>query len=82
MAEKMQESRTFDGAVKITWKKRCQLGIENVLLKGLRLHFTIKWWNDEKCQTLIMLRLNVVHLDKRKILIFNNLYIIHNNFSY
>ena len=42
MAEKRQESRTFDGAVKITRKKRCQLGIENVLLKGLRLHFTIK----------------------------------------
>ena len=30
MAEKRQESRTSDGAVKITRKKRYQLGIENV----------------------------------------------------
>ena len=36
MAEKRQESRTFDGAVKITRKKRYQLGIENVSLKGLK----------------------------------------------
>ena len=35
MAEKRQESRTFDGAVEITRKKRYQLGIENVSLKGL-----------------------------------------------
>ena len=35
MAEKRQESRTSDGAVKITRKKRYQLGIENVSLKGL-----------------------------------------------
>ena len=37
MAEKMQESRTSDGAVKITQKERYQLGIENVSLKGLML---------------------------------------------
>ena len=36
MAEKRQVSRTSDGAVKITRKKRYQLGIENVSLKGLR----------------------------------------------
>ena len=35
MAEKRQESCTSDGAVKITRKKRYQLGIENVSLKGL-----------------------------------------------
>ena len=28
--------------------------------------------NDEKCETLTMLQLNVVHLDSREILIFNN----------
>ena len=28
-----------------------------------------------------MLQLNVVHLDTRKTLIFNNLYIIHDNFE-
>ena len=37
--------------------------------------------NDEKCQTLTMLQLNVVHLDTRKISIFNNLYIIQHNFE-
>ena len=37
MAEKMQESRTSDGAVKITQKERYQLVIENVSLKGLML---------------------------------------------
>ena len=36
MAEKRQESRTFDGAVKTTRKKRYQLGIEKVSLKGLK----------------------------------------------
>ena len=36
---------------------------------------------DEKCQTLTMLQLNVVHLGTRKILIFNNLYIIHDSFE-
>ena len=36
MAEKRQESHTSDGAVKITRKKkRYQLGIENISLKGL-----------------------------------------------
>ena len=35
MAERRQESRASDGAVKITPKKRYQLGIENVSLKGL-----------------------------------------------
>ena len=36
MAEKRQGSRTYDGAVKITRKKRYQLGIENVSLKGFK----------------------------------------------
>ena len=35
MAERRQESCTSDGAMKMTRKKRYQLGIENVLLKGL-----------------------------------------------
>ena len=35
MAERMQESRTSDGAVKIIQKKRYQLGVENVSLKEL-----------------------------------------------
>ena len=42
MAEKKQESRTSDGAVKITRKKRYQLGIENVSLKGLKLQQRFK----------------------------------------
>ena len=41
----------------------------------LRLNLPL---NDEKCQTL---NLNVVQLDTGKIFIFNNLYIIHNNFE-
>ena len=36
MAEKRQEGRTPDGAIKITRKKRYQLGIENVSPKMLR----------------------------------------------
>ena len=37
MAESRQESRTSDGAVKITRKKRYQAGIEKVSLKVLKL---------------------------------------------
>ena len=36
MAERRQESRTSDGAVKMTRIKRYQPGIEKVSLKGLR----------------------------------------------
>ena len=36
MAENRQGSRTYDGAVKITRKKRYQLGTENVSLKGFK----------------------------------------------
>ena len=43
-------------------------------------HFTVPL-NGEKCQTLTMLQLNVVHQDTRKILIFNNLYIIQDSFE-
>ena len=39
MAKKRQEICTSDGIVKIVRKKRCQLGIEYVLLKGLRTHY-------------------------------------------
>ena len=42
---------------------------------------TLRLTLDEKCQTLTMLQLNVVHLGTRKILIFNNLYIIHDSFE-
>ena len=35
IAERRQESRTSDGAVKITRQKWYQLGLENVSLKGL-----------------------------------------------
>ena len=39
MAKKRQKICTSDGIVKIVRKKRCQLGIEYVLLKGLRTHY-------------------------------------------
>ena len=35
--------------------------------------------NDKKCQTLAMLKLNVIHQDTRTLLTFNTLFIIHNN---
>ena len=35
MAERSQENRSSDDAVKISRKKRYQLGTENVSLKGL-----------------------------------------------
>ena len=38
IADKRQESCSSDGAVKITQKKRYQLGIENILLMGLIFH--------------------------------------------
>ena len=41
--------------------------VAKYILKDLILHF-----NDEKCQTLTMLQLNVVDLNTRNILIFNN----------
>ena len=41
MAESRQESGTSDGAVKITRKKRYQLGIEKVSLKGLATMYKV-----------------------------------------
>ena len=38
-------------------------------------------WNDEKCQTLNTLQLNVVHLNTRNISNSNSLYIIHDSFK-
>ena len=39
IAERRQKICTSEGIVKIMQKKRCQLGIEYVLLKRLRTHY-------------------------------------------
>ena len=52
-------------------QERSKLNLEGVNLQS----------HDEQCKTLTMLQLNVLHVDTRKILIFNNLYIIRDSFE-
>ena len=54
--------------------KQSSSKIQLKIIQDLILHL-----NDEKCQTLTMLQSNVIHLDTRKILIFNNSYILRDN---
>ena len=49
---------------------------ERAKKKELILHL-----NNGKYQTFTILQLNVVHLDTKDIIIFNNLYIIRDNFE-
>ena len=76
---KNTSSQVFERANKFSLKKssgKIWLASPQNILSGLILHI-----NDEKWQSLTMLQLNVVHLNIRNISMFNNLYIIHDNFE-